>query len=245
MSKKAFVKEGERYRTNYSGNVLTGSGKRNGISGKPWRNFDPTAKNRHWALPSKLLDGMEEEFEGLTQHQKFDKLYEMGIITIKDTDEWPRYQRYITPNDGQYLSDIWAYQPYTEGTVFGIDGGIDEDVRWMGAKDGDRLGYPTQKPITLLERIVRASTKPGDVVFDPFCGCGTTIYATHAVGGRTWIGCDIAILAIKLIRETLAERYRLVEGENYEVDGIPTSVEGAQDVQFLSRPDRYRFSRFR
>lgn len=227
---KAFIKEGERYRTNYSGNVLTGSGKRNGISGRPWRGFDPTSKNRHWALPSRLLDGIEDQFEGLNQHEKFDKLFEMGVITIKDTDEWPRYQRYIMPQDGQYLSDIWAYQPYTEGTVFGTDDGIDDDVRWMGSKDGDRLGYPTQKPVSLLERIIRSSSKPGDVVFDPFCGCGTTIYAAHLIGNRQWIGCDIAILAIRLIRETLSERYRLVENTHYTVDGIPTSVEGAQEL---------------
>ncbi|ODS54489.1 MAG: hypothetical protein ABS36_11365 [Acidobacteria bacterium SCN 69-37] len=66
------------------------------------------------------------------------------------------------------------------------------------------------------------------MIFDPFCGCGTTIYATQEVGDRTWIGCDVAILAIKIIRESLAEKYRLAEGTDFNIDGIPSSVEAAE-----------------
>jgi site-specific DNA-methyltransferase (adenine-specific) len=221
---KAFVKEGERYRTNYSGNILTGSGTRNGLSGRPWKGFDPTAKGRHWALPSKLLEGIEHEFEGLNQTECFDKLYEMGAITIQEGDEWPRYQRYITDRDGQYLSDIWAYQPYTEGTVFGTDAGIDDDVRWMGSKDGDRLGYPTQKPVTLLERILNASSNPGDVVLDPFCGCGTTVHAAEKLG-RQWIGIDVTHLAIGLIEKRLRDAFPAVA---YKLHGVPADIDGAR-----------------
>jgi DNA modification methylase len=93
----------------------------------------------------------------------------------------------------------------------------------------ERLGYPTEKPIALLRRIIQASTNPGDVVFDPFCGCGTTVYAAQETG-RTWIGCDIAILAVKLNREVLAERYRLNENVDYTIDGIPNSVEAVADL---------------
>ena len=67
------------------------------------------------------------------QHEKMDFRFERGFITIAPGDEWPRYHREITPKDGQYISDMWAYQPYTEGTVFGTDVGIDDDVRWMGS----------------------------------------------------------------------------------------------------------------
>lgn len=100
----------------------------------------------------------------------------------------------------------------------------------MSKSGGERLGYPTQKPIALLKRIIQASSNPGDVIFDPFCGCGTTIYAAQEVGGRNWAGCDVAILAVKLVREVLMERYRLAEGADFTVSGIPNSVEAAQDL---------------
>lgn len=222
---KAFVKEGDRFRTNYSGNVLTGSGTRNGLSGRPWRGFDPTAKGRHWALPSKLLFGIEEQFEGLDQHESFDRLFEMGAITIKEGDEWPRYQRYLNDTDGQFLSDIWAYQPYTEGTVFGTNEGVDDDVRWMGSKDGDRLGYPTQKPVALLERIISASSNPGDIVLDPFCGCGTTIHAAQKLG-RRWMGIDITPLAVNLIKRRLSEAFGAAA--DFSIVGLPQDLDGAQ-----------------
>ena len=171
---QALIQEGSRYRTNYSGNILTGSGRRRGASRNPWRGFDPDAKGRHWAIPSVLLEGFEDETEDMSQAEKMDFLFDRGCITIKEGDEWPRYQRYITESDGQRFSDLWAYQPYTEGTVFGTSVGIDDDVRWMGTKNRERLGYPTQKPLGLLERIIAASSRDGDTVFDPFCGCGTT-----------------------------------------------------------------------
>jgi adenine specific DNA methylase Mod len=232
---KAFLEEDGRYRTNYTGNVLTGSGKRNGISGEPWRGFDPTAKGRHWALPRKLLEGMEDEFEGLNQHQKFDKLYAKGIITIKRGDEWPAYRRYISENDGQYLSDVWAYQPYTEGAVFGTKVGIDDDVRWMGTKDDERIGYPTQKPLGLLRRIISASSNAGDTILDPFCGCGTTVHAAQELK-RRWIGIDVAHYAVGVIDDRLKQEF----GKNidFSVMGRPTEMEGARE---LARRDKYQF----
>jgi SAM-dependent methyltransferase len=93
----------------------------------------------------------------------------------------------------------------------------------------ERIGYPTQKPVELLERIIGASSNPGDVVLDPFCGCGTTIYAAEQ-SGRKWIGCDIAILAIRLIRERLVERYHLKEDQQFEVKGVPNSLDSAQTL---------------
>lgn len=104
------------------------------------------------------------------------------------------------------------------------------DIPPVNPQAKERLGYPTQKPIALLERIILASTNKGDVVFDPFCGCGTTIYAAVKTE-RKWIGCDIAILSVKLVREILTgEKYRLVEGVHFDVDGIPVSVEQAQEL---------------
>ena len=106
------------------------------------------------------------------------------------------------------------------------------------AAAGERMGYATQKPVALLERIIAASSNPGDVVLDPFCGCATTVEAAHKMG-RAWIGIDIAIHAVKRVaRIRLNERLGLVEGDNYVIEGIPRTVEGAQD---LWERDKYHF----
>jgi site-specific DNA-methyltransferase (adenine-specific) len=221
-----FIKDENGWKTNYYGNVLTGSGLRGGESGKPWKGFDPSAKGRHWAIPGALLEEIEDA-EELTQHERLDRLYEMGFITITEGEAWPMYERYLKPNDGQPVSDIWAYQPYTEGTVFDMSEGIDADVRWLSTRDAERLGYPTQKPESLLERIIRASSDRGDVVLDPFCGCGTTVAAAQKLD-RRWLGMDITYLAIALIRARLETAYGTQAV--YDVIREPTTLQDAQDL---------------
>jgi DNA modification methylase len=108
-------------------------------------------------------------------------------------------------------------------------GNIWDDIPPIQAQSEERLGYPTQKPVELLKRIIEASSKPGDVIFDPFCGCGTAVYAAHLLG-RRWIGCDIAILSVQLVRDVLFKRYGLKEDEHYSISGVPLSVEGAIDL---------------
>ena len=103
------------------------------------------------------------------------------------------------------------------------------------------MGYATQKPLALLERIIVASSNPGDVVLDPFCGCATTMEAAHNLG-RKWIGIDIAIHAVKRVaRVRLTERLGLVEGQDFTVEGVPRTVEGAQD---LWERDKYHFQKW-
>lgn len=201
-----FVQDSGGWRTRYYGNVLTGSGIRGGESGKPWRGFDPTAKGRHWAIPGKLLEGLDEDFSGLSQHEKMDRLLELGAIRIDPEQAWPVYERSVQPDEGTPAPDIWAYQPYTEGTVFGTDRGIDADVRWLTPQDRERIGYPTQKPLGLLARIIESSTDEGDTVLDPFCGCGTTLVAAQGLG-RHWLGIDIADLALELTRTRLDDAF--------------------------------------
>ena len=170
----------------------------------------------------KLFD--RDEVEGLNQHEKMDFLFNKGIIQFNPENEWPTYKREITSDDGQAASDLWSYQPYTEGTVFGSEFGIDHDVRWMGSKDPDRLGYPTQKPVALLERILSASSNEGDVVLDPFCGCGTTVHAAQKLG-RQWIGIDVTHLAISLIEKRLKDAF---PGIAMDVHGTPKDEAGAR-----------------
>ena len=193
--------------------TLTGAGIRTGDSGKPWRGIDPTGSGRHWAVPKSALEAAypDQDFSALSTQEKLDLLDMAGLIYWPTRGSVPQQKRYADENPGVGVQDIIT------------------DIGPISSQSKERLGYPTQKPVPLLERIILASTNKGDVVFDPFCGCGTTIYAAEKTE-RQWIGCDIAILAIKLIREELTERYRLVEGVHYEVDGIPTSVEGAQEL---------------
>ncbi|WP_236201219.1 DNA methyltransferase [Pseudomonas pseudonitroreducens] len=222
------------WRTNYYGNVLTGAGTRNGKSGKVWKGFDPTAKGRHWAIPGALWEDSGIDPTGLDQIQKLNALFEAGYIKIEEGSAWPIYERGIRPTDGPAAPDIWAFQPYTEGTVFGTEEGIDADVSWLKPKDQERLGYPTQKPISLLERIIAASSKPGDVVLDPFCGCGTAVHAAEKLE-RKWIGIDITHLSISLIEKRLRDAFPQAV---FDVHGTPKDIESARD---LALRDKYQF----
>lgn len=148
----------------------------------------------------------------LSTQEKLDLLDKAGRIQWPPDGSVPRYKRYWNDvKEGQSIQAIWT------------------DIGPIGAQAEERLGYPTQKPIKLLKRIIEASSNEGEVVFDPFAGCGTAIYAAHELN-RKWIGCDIAILSVQLVRDVLLKRYGLKEGEHYLVDGVPKSVEAAQEL---------------
>lgn len=120
--------------------------------------------------------------------------------------------------EGKAVSDVWRM-----------------DVLSSSAKE--RLGYPTQKPLTLLDRIIGMSSAPGDVVLDPFCGCGTTIAAAEKLG-RSWIGIDITHLAIGLIKSRLRDTFGEQVASTYTVIGEPEDVAGAEQ---LAQDDPWQF----
>ncbi|HXF95585.1 MAG TPA: DNA methyltransferase [Gemmatimonadales bacterium] len=109
------------------------------------------------------------------------------------------------------------------------------DIPPIGPKAAERLGYPTQKPEALLERIIGTSSNPGDTVLDPFCGCGTTIAAAQKLN-RCWIGVDITHLAIGLIKHGLQTGYG--GAATYKVVGEPTTLDGAAQ---LAAEDKFQF----
>jgi DNA modification methylase len=224
-----FEEDDKGWKTAYYGNVLTGAGTRNGESGTPWLGIDPTEKGRHWAVPGSLVEDVDEDMTQMSQREKLERLYELGYIKLRDGDAWPIYERYVKPTDGTPAPDLWTYQPYTQGSVFGTEEGIDEDVRWLATRDAERLGYPTQKPLGLLARIIKASSNEGDVVLDPFCGCGTTVDAAQALK-RTWVGIDITYLAVDLIQKRLRRTYGDDVRNEYELRGVPKEVEAAQEL---------------
>jgi site-specific DNA-methyltransferase (adenine-specific) len=132
----------------------------------------------------------------------------------------PRLKRYLDDSKGEYIQDIWT-------EIFDVN-----------AVAKERLGYPTQKPEALLERIIKASSNEGDIVLDPFCGCGTTITVAERLK-RRWIGIDLTRLAIALIKKRLNDTY----GQDlapYEVIGEPVN---AQEAEALALEDggRHQF----
>ena len=129
----------------------------------------------------------------------------------------PRYKIYADEYKGQKVGSLW------------------DDIQPLSSNDRERLGYPTQKPLALLERIIAASSNPGDIVFDPFCGCGTTIEAAEKLG-RRWMGVDITHLAIQLIRKRLNDAFE--EECRYRIIGIPEDYGSARA---LAMQDKYEF----
>lgn len=108
---------------------------------------------------------------------------------------------------------------------------------WIKSFSTEKLGYATQKPQSLLERIVSVSSNPGDVVLDPFCGCGTAVAAAQQLS-RQWIGIDITHLAVALIKHRLLDQFAVLEGTDYQVLGEPVSIE---DAAQLAHDDPYQF----
>jgi len=211
------------------GNVLTGAGTTDGDSCQPWRGFEPAAKGRHWALPKFYEDAMPDAYKTLKPTEKLEALYKAGLVKIVKDNQWPVMVRFLDERTGVPVQDIWAYQPYTEKTLYGTDEGIDADVAWMGPTDPARLGYQTQKPDGLLTRIILASSNEGDIVLDPFCGCGTTVAAATLLD-RQWIGIDITHVAVNLIKYRLHDTFGLEVDRDYEVVGEPVSVPDAQQL---------------
>ncbi|MEZ5185629.1 MAG: site-specific DNA-methyltransferase [Candidatus Nanopelagicales bacterium] len=211
------------------GNVLTGAGAGGGESSQPWRGFDPAKKNRHWAIPGFLTAQMPPEFATLGVLDKLEAAYKAGLIETVEGNAWPTPVRYLEEGDGNPLGDIWTYQPGTAGCLAGTDDCIDQDVAYLGPTDPERLGYPTQKPIGLLERIIKSSCPEGGLVLDPFCGCGTALDAAVNLD-RRWIGIDITYLAIDLIRNRLRQTHGDQIDATYDVQGVPADLQSAHDL---------------
>jgi site-specific DNA-methyltransferase (adenine-specific) len=112
-----------------------------------------------------------------------------------------------------------------------------DDVPLISSSSKEALGYPTQKPLALLERIIKASSNPGDVVLDPFCGCGTAVHAAEKLG-RRWIGIDITHLSIALIEKRMKDAF---PGIAFEVEGRPKDLAGALE---LAARDKHEFQKW-
>ncbi len=224
--------KGHDKRGRYQSVALTGPGIRAGDSGKPWNGYDPTSVGRHWQPASYVYDKYRAlTGDDLSKYPLIDRLDKLESARMLDKgaegNNVPRYKFYLKDAPGVPYQDIWAYQPGTRGCVYEEDEiGIDEDVKWISASDKERLGYPTQKPVGLLERIISVSCPEQGTVLDPFCGCGTTIHAAEKLK-REWIGIDITHLAINLIKRRLNDAF---PGIKPTIIGEPVDTSGAKEL---------------
>jgi len=129
---------------------------------------------------------------------------------------------------------------YLEDAPGKISGDTWTDIPPIAPRSKERLGFPTQKPEALLERIIRASSNEGDLVLDPFCGCGTAIVAAETLG-RRWLGIDITHLSVALMKYRLHDRHGLRAGQDYRVIGEPQDLAGARNLAEREEDGRYQF----
>ena len=170
---------GRRYRLDN----LKGAGLRNGDSGQPWHGVDPSDTGSHWAVPNAALS---DSVRSLSTQEKLDFLDTIGRIYWPPNGKVPSYVRYLDEMPGTPVDTIW------------------DDINSIGSSSSERIGYPTQKPLALLERIIVASSNEGDVVLDPFCGCATACVAAEKLG-RQWVGIDLSAKAVELVNVRLQD----------------------------------------
>jgi len=196
--------------------------------GKQWKRMDLTGagiRRGETGLPWHGIDITTKGRHWAYPPAVLDELDRKGHIHWpKKQDGMPRLKQYLDELPGVPLQDVWTDLPPIHNLA------------------AERLGYPTQKPLALLKRVLAASSNPGDVIMDPFCGCGTTIDAVETLNRenpkdvpRTWIGIDVTHLAINLIKHRLTRFAPLPE---YEVVGEPASTSGAAA---LAQDDPFQF----
>ncbi len=165
--------------------------------------------------------GMLEPATGTHWRWSQDRINEglKNDIIFFTSNNTPRYKQFATNIIGKQVQNLWT------------------DFMAISSQAKERLGYPTQKPLALLERIIQASSNKGDLVADFFCGCGTTV--DEAVNlDRKFMGADISTLSVALIEKRLKDRHGFLEGKDYKTDGLPKNIEQAKK---LAEKDKFEF----
>ena len=185
----------------YRDSDLTAPGTTGEESGQPWREYDPNAIERHWAAPrtgryanwidANVIPGYRAIDSVLA---RLDALADADMLHYTPSGRIPSLKRYLDANPGQVLGNVWT------------------DIPPINSQARERTGYPTQKPVALAERIILASTNPGDVVLDCFAGCAYIPVAAER-NGRQWIACDISPRALTVLRRQFAKFRYAVDGE--------------------------------
>ena len=182
----------EDERGKYRLSDLTGPKTTSGQSGEPWKDISPGDVGRCWSVPLRgdyakwIEENIIPGYRSIKSPQeRLDALATAGMIhKSKSGRAMPSLKRYLKSTKGQIPSNSW------------------EDINPVHAHSKERTGYPTQKPLALLERIIKASSDPGDIVMDPFCGCATACIAAERLE-RKWVGIDVSEKAYDLVIERL------------------------------------------
>lgn len=161
--------------------------------------------------PNKDRTNLTYEFLGVKRvwrwtPERMKKAYEEGLIVQTKTGAVPALKRYLDEQEGNPLDSIWL------------------DIAPVHPQSGEGLGYPTQKPLALLDRIIKTSSNKGDVVLDAFCGCGTTLHSAQNLG-RRWIGIDISPTACRVMAQRLEKNCHIREGKDFHVRDLPKTAE--------------------
>ena len=210
-------------RQDYDKNYIASAFSRSDETNRRWKSSDLTGSGIRHGETGDNWRGIDVTAKGrhwMYPPKVLDEFDAEGkIYWPKKMGGMPRLKQYLDEMKGVSLQDIW------------------DDIPPISSQASERLGYPTQKPIVLLERIIQVSSNPGDIVLDPFCGCGTAVAAAQKLG-RRWIGIDITHLAISLQKYRLKDAFNLEPGQDYQVVGEPINVGGARQ---LAKEDRYQF----
>ena len=193
----------------------------NGLKYQTYELTAPETRNGETGKPWRGFDPNSMGRHWANLHSVMDDWLSKGVIHFPKNGGFPR-RRDDKPFDGTRLitvGDVWV------------------DVDRINQSARELLGYPTQKPEALLERIIKASSNEGDLVLDPFCGCGTAIAVAQRLN-RRWIGIDITHLAIALIKTRLKDAYGAEITKSYKVVGEPAAL---PDAEALAKEDRYQF----
>lgn len=180
----------------YMSDNMTGAGlNKNDVA---WKGYDPKERGRHWAMPTSAVQKLvgKEKASEMNTIEKLDLLYKNKLILISSNGT-PRFKRYLDTMKGLPAQEIWI------------------DIPNVSSQSSERLGYPTQKPEALLQRIIEASSNKTNIVLDPFCGCGTTLAVAKKLG-RQFIGIDISRVACDVMRKRLGGGVKVIGGESKE-----------------------------
>ncbi|MCX5843793.1 MAG: DNA methyltransferase, partial [Deltaproteobacteria bacterium] len=192
-----------------------------------YKNVDPE-NERQYQLTSLLNPATDRpnltyEFLGVTRvwrwtRERMQEAYEKGLVVQTKPGTVPRFKRYLDEQEGVPMDSVWT------------------DIPPIPAQSAERLGYPTQKPLALLERIINASSNPNDIVLDAFCGCGTALVAAENLG-RQWIGIDVSPTACRVMAKRLRDVCHLKEdeklwktGRGFVVRDLPWSIEKLREL---------------
>jgi len=183
---------------------LVVSGKRNGETGQIWRGIDPNLSGKGGS-------------HWVTKPSNLDEYDKQGLIVWpQKAGGLPQLKYYLEDNKGVPVTDFW------------------NDIDIIPSSSSESMGYPTQKPESLLERIIKASSDEGDIVLDPFCGCGTALVVAQKLN-RKWIGIDVTHLAIGVMKYRLKKLFPTI---TFKVTGEPEDLSGARE---LAKDNKYEF----